>query len=771
MNAFRTPTRALGERNDNAQAPRHHKTHKRKEKPSAMCKTPPSMIQNFNRGQSYQRGNCIGEGGFARCFQVNSGDGSIYAAKTIAKATLSSEKTKTKLLAEIKIHRAMQHTNIVQFVDCFEDDVNVYILLEMCSNQSLLDMVRSRGVLTEIEARFFMVQLLGAVSYMHSRLVIHRDLKLGNVFIDNGMNLKIGDFGLAARLEQKRQRRNTICGTPNYIAPELLVGNHEHTFSVDIWALGIILYAMLFTKPPFQEKDVNVIYERIKKNDLHFPHEYSASPEAIDLIRHMLAHNPQHRPSVSDILEHPWFSYDFPPSIPSTALEYAPNFNLTPTESQLNFVTVKIASGLVMRQPNQPSIEPVTKADVSDEKKVLPESLSPPSTRNKYRMVIVNNGSSGSSGSGGGSEAFDSPIVNRARRHSARPLSRVQQPQDRDRENQWQQAVPAIRTSTTQDRQQSQQPQPTRRHRPLSAIVSSVNNAAASAAASLAMRSSNEEAHAANLKRGSSLRHSARAKVNSLLGSSGTQSSATSSSGHSSHYTSFRRDVAGPIRYSIHHMHQNLVNAIESFNFGVIRHYSRERVNKPIYLTKWADFNEMWGLAYGLNDGAIGMKFRDSTSMRYDPLHSSFMYFSPSNSEPGTVTVTRINPNNTSPERHKKVEALLFSHKYMEERLGHGSAAHRGSYDSCDGVFVERFEREQHYIMFVLSGGTIQFNFHDHNKIILFNNGENVHMITSTRQEYTLGLTELLMEANKFSEVQLTKKLEEIVSALARLGA
>jgi len=167
-----------------------------------------------------------------------------------------------QLYAEIKIHRSLEHPNIVQFQDCFEDNDNVYMTLELCTSGSLMDMLRRRRRFSESEARFFMVQLIGACHYMHTHQVIHRDLKLGNLFLDSNMNVKVGDFGLAALIENPGERKKTICGTPNYIAPEVLFDTaNGHSFEVDTWSIGVILYTLVVGRPPFQTKDVKAIYK------------------------------------------------------------------------------------------------------------------------------------------------------------------------------------------------------------------------------------------------------------------------------------------------------------------------------------------------------------------------------------------------------------------------------------------------------------------------------------------------------------------------------
>ena len=150
----------------------------------------------------------------------------------------------------------MRHPNIVEFHRAFTFKESTYVVLELCSNGSVMDMVKKRRLLTLPEVRRLTVQLCGAIKYMHARNVIHRDLKMGNLFLDHDMNLKIGDFGLAAVLVSKdeyqqglsdhaKSRRTTLCGTPNYIAPEILEkgkGGHDH--KVDIWAIGVIVYAL-----------------------------------------------------------------------------------------------------------------------------------------------------------------------------------------------------------------------------------------------------------------------------------------------------------------------------------------------------------------------------------------------------------------------------------------------------------------------------------------------------------------------------------------------
>lgn len=140
----------------------------------------------------------------------------------------------------------MRHPNIVEFHRAFTYGKSTYIVLELCPNGSLKDMCSRRKVLSMPEVRRYGIQICGAVKYMHAKNVVHRDLKMGNLFMDQEMNIKIGDFGLAAIYLNETDagfvsRRTTLCGTPNYIAPEILDRKNGHDHKVDLWAIGVIL--------------------------------------------------------------------------------------------------------------------------------------------------------------------------------------------------------------------------------------------------------------------------------------------------------------------------------------------------------------------------------------------------------------------------------------------------------------------------------------------------------------------------------------------------
>ena len=210
----------------------------------------------------------------------------------MVKASLTKQRAKQKLMSEIKIHRALSHAGVVKLLRYFEDRKNVYILLELCHNGSMNDMLKRRKRFTDVEVRYFGTQIIQALKYMREEHVIHRDLKLGNLFIDQDMRLKLGDFGLATKVTYDGEKKRTICGTPNYIAPEVLSSRIGHSYEVDVWSLGVIFYTLLFGRPPFETSDVKQTYKRIKSNSYQFPENVKVPHSAKDMIQRILKTDP-----------------------------------------------------------------------------------------------------------------------------------------------------------------------------------------------------------------------------------------------------------------------------------------------------------------------------------------------------------------------------------------------------------------------------------------------------------------------------------------------
>ena len=275
---------------------------------------------------TYIRGQLLGKGGFATVHEVTiSNTNETVACKMVPKERISKSRAKQKLMSEIKIHKFLNHENIVKFLHFFEDQDNLYIILEVCKNQSLRDVLRRRKRLTELETQSYLLSLISALIYLHSNKIIHRDIKLANIFLSEKMTLKLGDFGLATKLEYDGERKKTICGTPNYIAPEILEGMEGHSYECDVWSLGVLMYTILIGKPPYETKDVKQTYRRIKMNLYNFPEKVKISEEAKSLISSILVVDFTKRPTLSEILSHDFFTKNsIPRTLPKSFLAIPP---------------------------------------------------------------------------------------------------------------------------------------------------------------------------------------------------------------------------------------------------------------------------------------------------------------------------------------------------------------------------------------------------------------------------------------------------------------
>ncbi|CAJ0961496.1 unnamed protein product, partial [Mesorhabditis belari] len=289
-----------------------------------LAKEIPDVVYD-DKGKPYKKGRFLGKGGFARCYELYDRQRNItFAGKIISKHLLKGSNQKEKVTQEVTIHRDLCHPHVVRFDGYFEDPENIYILLELCPRRSLVELHKRRGALTPPEVRYMTLQIAEGIEYLHARAIIHRDLKLANVFLNDRMIAKIGDFGLATMMEKGNERKKTLCGTPNYIAPEVLE-KAGHAFEVDVWALGCILYTLLVGTPPFETKSLQETYRRIKSNQYRIPSTIGNT--AAKVIRELLAANPASRPKIGDVRKYAYFTEYTPTHLPTSCLTLPPKFS------------------------------------------------------------------------------------------------------------------------------------------------------------------------------------------------------------------------------------------------------------------------------------------------------------------------------------------------------------------------------------------------------------------------------------------------------------
>ncbi|XP_047322395.1 CBL-interacting serine/threonine-protein kinase 25-like [Impatiens glandulifera] len=262
----------------------------------------------------YEIGKLLGKGTFAKVYhgrEIPTGDG--VAIKVINKMQVKSEGMMEQIKREISVMRLVKHPNVVELKEVMATKTKIFFVMEHVRGGELFSKV-ARGKLSEEKARKYFQQLISAIDYCHSRGVFHRDLKPENLLLDENEDLKISDFGLSALPEQFRHDGllHTQCGTPAYVAPEVLRKKGYDGSKADIWSCGVVLYVLLAGFLPFQDENLMTMYKKVFKADFQIPPWFSV--ESRRLISKLLMADPDRRISMPAIMRVPWFRKGF--SIP-----------------------------------------------------------------------------------------------------------------------------------------------------------------------------------------------------------------------------------------------------------------------------------------------------------------------------------------------------------------------------------------------------------------------------------------------------------------------
>lgn len=269
----------------------------------------------------YEMGRLLGQGTFAKvyyCRDIKTSES--VAIKVINKDHVKREGMMEQIIREISIMRLVRHPNIVEIKEVMATKQKIFVVMEYVKGGELFAKV-ANGKLKEDVARKYFQQLISAVDFCHSRGVFHRDLKPENLLLDENENLKVSDFGLSALSEQLRSDGllHTQCGTPAYVAPEVLRKKGYDGAKSDIWSCGVILYVLLAGFLPFKHENLMKMYRKIFKGEYEFPPWFS--PEAKKLISKLLVADPEKRITISAITRVPWFVKEFSRSSSFSSVE------------------------------------------------------------------------------------------------------------------------------------------------------------------------------------------------------------------------------------------------------------------------------------------------------------------------------------------------------------------------------------------------------------------------------------------------------------------
>ncbi len=250
----------------------------------------------------------IGKGAFGKVtLGINKLTGKHVAIKTIDKSYMKDDFSRKKVFQEVYILKKIRHANVIRLLEVFEGPKQLFIVMEYASGGDLLKYVKKKGRLSEPEARGILRQILFGLGHIHARGVLHRDIKLDNILMDADGSVKICDFGVS-KIITKGESIREQCGTPAYIAPEVISNEGYDGFYIDHWSLGVLLYAVLCATIPFKAQNMKELLKVINSTTVTFP--VSLSENAKDLVRGLLTINPYDRLSIPEILAHPWMKED-----------------------------------------------------------------------------------------------------------------------------------------------------------------------------------------------------------------------------------------------------------------------------------------------------------------------------------------------------------------------------------------------------------------------------------------------------------------------------
>ncbi|XP_072380410.1 testis-specific serine/threonine-protein kinase 3-like [Diabrotica undecimpunctata] len=261
----------------------------------------------------YFLGKTIGTGSYAtvRLAQSERHDG-LVAIKIVSKFSAPADYLKKFLPREIEVVKGLRHPNLIRFLQAIETTHRVYIVMEYAENGSLLDIIRKDGHIDEDRARKWFRQLVDAVEYCHDRGVVHRDIKCENMLMNSEWNLKMSDFGFARGNLKDKSGHNvlseTFCGSYAYASPEILKGIPYQPQHADVWSMGVVLFAMVFGRLPFDDSNYKELIKQVS-NKVSFPKEPKISSSCRSLINKILAPL-KSRIRISGIRIDPWFAFD-----------------------------------------------------------------------------------------------------------------------------------------------------------------------------------------------------------------------------------------------------------------------------------------------------------------------------------------------------------------------------------------------------------------------------------------------------------------------------
>ncbi|XP_053418016.1 serine/threonine-protein kinase 33 isoform X2 [Nycticebus coucang] len=342
----------------------------------------PSRTSNVERKASQQQWG-----------RANFTEGKVPHIRMENGAAIEAGSSAVKLLErEVNILKSVKHEHIIHLEQVFETPKKMYLVMELCEDGELKEILHKKGHFSENETRWIIKSLASAIAYLHSNDIVHRDLKLENIlvkssFIDANnelnLNIKVTDFGLAVKKHGRSEAMmQSTCGTPIYMAPEV-INAHDYSQQCDIWSIGVIMYILLSGEPPFLASSEEKLFELIRKGELHFENPVwdSISDCAKSVLKQLMKVDPAHRLTAKELLDNQWLTGNTLSSVrPTNVLEMMKEWKNNPESDEENTTNKKNDKFI---QGKLTSYQPDVNNTFSQEEEKQSTSENFPATRKK----------------------------------------------------------------------------------------------------------------------------------------------------------------------------------------------------------------------------------------------------------------------------------------------------------------------------------------------------------------------------------------------------
>lgn len=692
----------------------------------------------------YKRGKRLGVGGFGEVYEfIEIDTNEKRAAKIISNSRIDDPQSQNAFFYEKKFNELLGFKYLCKCYNIFNDDKNTYFILEYMKNKTLNELNEKRR-LSELEIKHYCFELLLAIEYLHKMNIIHRDIKLSNVLINENMEIRLCDFGLAIDNGIKEQKN--ICGTLNYIAPELYNkrgGGLKYSFKTDIWAFGVLMYSLFFHKAPFKKEPKKKIDFNIQNIEANFPKGISISKEAKDLLKKILVKDPNSRARIEDIKSSSFFNNGkgIPKYLPESTLEKP----MTKDE-ETKFVHNAILKGecldkdcdLPDRVANRRHYSERNEMESNfeqehdhDDSIIKEEEEENKSTEEDN---ITNKGNKNNN--------FEDNYIYKNNLKENENNIEVQIDKNRPRKSISFSNIIIVRNMSGEDMNKKLKLQNNETKEKINDIQDS--NKKIDKNVNIYKKEEEKQDSDENKK------YKKTKKENEEI-----------------------KNIKGRNEIKIYNKPNNkeiFENDKNNYNENEVKTKSRTSLNKisirikennNIIINKFIDLSDKCGIGYILTNDDIGACFNDGTNILRIKNTSNFLYIN----EKGNQKIINIKKESLDKEEKTKVNALYLFYKEFFKNIKNKNISKSTNNNQTADLLVNKWMKSQYAYFFLLSNNKVQIIFEDKSQIIFDLNQKQISFISKLKEIFTQNI-----ENNKFESKEIEQKVKYAKRILKKMG-